>query len=149
MASKIQVFWLIKLVSDLMSLPKTSRDLGSGNQYFLCFFWRFFLHNFVCVTLGMYLRRYLLYFVYGLQVFPRIGNFWLFQSSCYWKQKLSFCFGTTTSVRIPQRSFPLLWYVNLVVDCEWYWDQGEVNFSWCGSMHGDSVKRMCAYFGLS
>lgn len=142
MASKIQVLWLIKLVSDLRSQPKTSRDLGSGNQYFLCVFSG-------DVTLGMYLRRYLLYFVYGLQVFPQVGNFWLFQSSCYWKQKLSFCFGTTTSVHIPQRSFPLLWYVNLVVDSEWYWDQGEVSFSWCGSIRGDSVKRMCAYFGLS
>ena len=36
MASKIQVLWLIKLVSNLMSHPKPSRYLGSGNQYFLC-----------------------------------------------------------------------------------------------------------------
>lgn len=45
----MQVLWLIKLVSNLVSHPKPSRYLGSGNQYFVFFSWSFFLHNCVCV----------------------------------------------------------------------------------------------------
>lgn len=49
MASKMQVLWLIKLVSNLVSHPKPSRYLGSGNQYFV-FFSGAFSYIIVCVS---------------------------------------------------------------------------------------------------